>query len=477
MIGFLDYKREEPKTRKIEDRLKDYNELYKSFSNKQVQKQSERCMDCGTPFCHNACPLGNNIPEFNEEVRKGNWEGAYLVLSATNNLPEITGRICPALCEASCVLGLINPQVTIQNAEKTIIEKAFKENFVASEIIEKRSNNKIAIVGSGPAGLSAAIQLNKAGHNVTIFERDDKAGGLLRYGIPDFKLEKSVIDRRIEIMKQSGINFKINVNVGEDISASELKDNFDIILLTGGSTVPRNVNIKGRNLNGIHYAMDFLKQQNKENARIKVENKILAENKTVVVIGGGDTGSDCVGTSNRQKAKSIIQIELLDKPPINRAENNPWPEWWNVLKTTSSHNEGCSRKWNILTKEFIGDNKNNLKAIKVVDIKWDNKKFSEIKNSEREIVCDMALLAVGFLHPQHNGILEQLNIELDEQGNVKTDNYRTNCDKIYAAGDMRIGQSLVVNAIAEGIEVANYIDRKLNKNSILETTDSSIIGV
>jgi glutamate synthase (NADPH/NADH) small chain len=476
-IGFLDYDREQPQTRDVKERIEDYKDLYKEFSDKKVQKQSDRCMDCGTPFCHYGCPIGNNIPEFNEEVHKGNWAGAYKVLSATNNLPEMTGRICPAPCEASCVLGLINPQVSIELIEKTIIEKAFKNGYVKPEIPEKRTGKKVAIVGSGPAGLSAAMQLNKAGHNVTVFERDDRAGGLLRYGIPDFKLEKWVVDRRIELMEQSGIEFKLNCNVGFDVKGEELKKEYDVVLLTGGSTIPRDLPIKGRELNGVHFAMDFLKQQNKVVSELEVKDQLMATGKNVVVIGGGDTGSDCVGTSNRHKAKSVTQLELMPMPPKERSVDNPWPEWWRVLKTSTSHDEGCDRKWSILTKEFIGDEKGNLKALKVVDIEWEGGKFTENPETEREIPCELTLLAMGFVHPQHEGVVAEFGLELDERGNVKCDNYETSVENVYAAGDMRIGQSLVVRAIAEGREAANFIDEKLSSYSILETSDRSIIGV
>lgn len=476
-IGFLDYDKELPELRDPKERVKDYKELYKVFSDKRARRQAERCMDCGIPFCHSGCPIGNNIPEFNEEVAKGNWEGAYKVLSATNNLPEMTGRICPAPCEASCVLGIINPQVSIELIEKTIIEKAFKNGYVKPDIPKIRSGKTVAIVGSGPAGLSAAMQLNKSGHSVTVYERDDKAGGLLRYGIPDFKLEKEVVDRRIKLMEESGISFVLNCNVGFDITGEELKKKHDVVLLTGGSTIPRDVPVKGRELNGVHFAMDFLKQQNKVVAGQKIENQTLATDKNVVVIGGGDTGSDCVGTSNRHQAKSITQFELMPKPPVTRSKENPWPQWWKVLKTSTSHEEGCERFWNINTKEFIGDENGNLKALKVVDVAWENGKFNEVAGSEREVPCELALLAVGFVHPQHKGIVEELGLELDPRGNVKCADYQTSSENVYAAGDMRIGQSLVVTAISEGRKAARAIDKQISQYTILETHDHSVIGV
>lgn len=479
--GFLDYQRELPEHESVTERVKHYHEFDKEFSNKLTQKQAARCMDCGTPFCHSGCPLGNNIPEFNEEVYKGDWQGAYDILSSTNNLPEITGRICPALCEASCVLGINTPQVTIEHLEKTIIETAFKAGFVKPDSVLERTGKKIAVVGSGPAGMSAAMQLNKAGHWVTVFERDDRVGGLMRYGIPDFKLEKVVIDRRVKVMETSGIVFKTNTIVGVDVKVEELKNNFDYVLLTGGSTIARDINIPGRNLKGIHFAMDFLKQQNKEVAGDMIADKISANRKNIVVIGGGDTGSDCVGTSNRHGAKSILQVELLDKPTFSRADDNPWPQWWKILKTTSSHEEGCERLWNILTKEFIGDSNGNLKGIKIADIKWEmangQMTYNEVEGSIREVPCELALLAVGFLHPQYEGLLKDLQLELDERGNVKTNYYKTSVDNIFAAGDMRRGQSLVVWAISEGRAAAKAIDEAIRGFSILESTDNSIIGV
>ena len=440
-------------------------------------------MDCGVPFCHHGCPLGNVIPEFNDAVYRKRWKEAYDILSSTNNFPEFTGRICPAPCETSCVLGINAPAVTIEEIEKHVIEIAFDNGYVQPIIPHIRTGKKIAIVGSGPAGLAAASQLNYAGHTVVVFERDDAPGGLLRYGIPDFKLEKWVIDRRVKLMEEEGIVFKCNAEVGIDININDLLREYHAIVLAGGSTVPRDLNIPGRQLNGIHFAMDFLTQQNKRVSNKKVEGKdIFATGKNVVVIGGGDTGSDCVGTANRHKASSVTQFELLPKPPENRTAFMPWPTYPMILKTTSSHEEGVQRHWAIATKEFIGDDNGNLKALKIVDLEWkfteENKpaQFVEVAGSETQIPCEVALLAMGFVHPLHKGLLNQLEIELDESGNVKaTENsYHTNIPKIFTAGDMRRGQSLVVWAISEGRECARKVDEYLTGYSLLEAKDNNI---
>jgi glutamate synthase (NADPH/NADH) small chain len=451
-------------------------------------------MDCGVPFCHHGCPLGNVIPEFNDAVYRKDWKDAYDILISTNNFPEFTGRICPAPCESSCVLGINQPPVTIEEIEKHIIEIAFEKGFVKPRKPNLRSGKKVAVVGSGPAGLAAAAQLNYAGHLVTVFERDDAPGGLLRYGIPDFKLEKWIVDRRISLMEDEGIIFKCHANVGVNIHINDLLREFNAVVLTGGSTVPRNLEIPGRELKGVYFAMDFLKQSNKKCAgkdpfaHASIESNVASEeisanSKNVVVIGGGDTGSDCVGTSNRQGARSVTQFELLPKPPTERDEFMPWPSYPMLLKTTTSHEEGCERHWAVATKEFIGDDKGNLKALKIVDLEWkivDGRaaQFVEIKNSERDIPCEIALLAMGFVHPQHTGLVNELAIELDARGNIKASekDYRTNLPKVFAAGDIRRGQSLVVWAISEGRECARSIDEFLNNgSSILETKDSSIL--
>ena len=489
--GFLEFNRELPKYKEAKERINDYKEIYLEFAEEKTVKQAARCMDCGVPFCHNGCPLGNIIPEFNDAVYNEDWKLAANILLSTNNFPEFTGRICPAPCESACVLGINQPPVAIEHIEKSIIEKAFSANLIQPEIPKERTGKKVAVVGSGPAGLAAAAQLNKAGHTVTVFERADKIGGLLRYGIPDFKLEKEVVERRVALMEKEGITFKTNTNVGVDITTDELKQKFDAIVLSGGSTVPRDLPIKGRELKGVFPAMEFLSQQNKRVATIttevdhrgmKYENgDIFATDKNVIVIGGGDTGSDCVGTSNRHGAKSITQIELLAKPPVERAESTPWPLWPMMLRTSSSHDEGCDRKWSILTKEFIGDEQGNLTGLKVVDIEWktvDGKpQLTEIEGSERILPSELILLAMGFVHPQQEGLLSDLSIEFDERGNVKANNYKTNVDKIFTAGDMRRGQSLVVWAISEGRECAREVDIFLMGESQLEAKDKGILQV
>jgi len=445
-------------------------------------------MNCGIPFCHHGCPLGNVIPEFNDAVYRQQWQEAYEILRSTNNFPEFTGRICPAPCESSCVLGINQPPVAIEEIEKHIIEIAFENGFVKPNHPPLRTGKKVAIVGSGPAGLAAADQLNAAGHTVTVFERDDEPGGLLRYGIPDFKLEKWVVARRIKLMTEAGIVFRCNAEVGAGISINDLLREFHAIVLAGGSTIPRDLPIPGRSLNGVHFAMDFLKQQNKRVSHLPIEGEhIWATNKNVVVIGGGDTGSDCVGTSNRHKALSVTQFELMPKPPHARNEYMPWPTYPMVLKTSSSHEEGADRHWAISTKEFLGDEQGNLKALLTVRLEWtfteDGKaaRFIEVPGSERELPCELALLAMGFVHPQHHGLLNELDVELDDRGNVRASdkNYQTNIAKVFTAGDMRRGQSLVVWAISEGRECARKVDEYLvgTAASLLERRDQSLIAL
>lgn len=480
--GFLEFERVMPAKIPVQDRVKTYHEFVKLYDGEELNHQAARCMDCGVPFCHQGCPLGNIIPEFNDAVYKKNWKDAYDILSATNNFPEFTGRICPAPCESSCVLGINAPPVTIEEIEKHIIEIAFEKNFVQPKKINIRSGKNVAIVGSGPSGLAAAAQLNYAGHNVTVFERDDASGGLLRYGIPDFKLEKWIIDRRLKILEEEGIIFKCSQHIGVNVKTEDLLKEFDAVVLSGGSTVPRDLNIPGRELNGVHFAMHFLKQQNKRNAEKDAfanadiesniyQTEISANNKNVVVIGGGDTGSDCIGTSKRQGAKSITQIELLPKPPASRTPYMPWPSYPMVLKVTSSHEEGADRSWAIATKEFIGDEQGILKAIKVVELEWQVAEngnpagFKEVAGTEKELPCELVLLAMGFVNPEKNA-LNNLKVELNERGNVKTstDKYQTNIPKIFAAGDMRRGQSLVVWAITEGRKCAAEVDAFLQTN-------------
>jgi glutamate synthase (NADPH/NADH) small chain len=479
--GFMKYSRENPKTRDPKERIKDYKEIYTPLEKEKVKANAARCMDCGVPFCHHGCPLGNNIPDFNDAVYQGKWEDAIKILSSTNNFPEFTGRICPAPCEASCVLSINNTPVTIEYIEKTIAEQAFEKGYIKAAPPKNRTGKRIAVVGSGPSGLAAAAQLNKAGHWVTVFERSDRVGGLLRYGIPDFKLEKSVIERRVRLMEQEGIIFRTNAHVGVNISAQHLQKEFDAVVICGGASAPRDLPIPGRNFKGVHFAMEFLPQQNKRVAGDRIfSGDILASNKNVLVIGGGDTGSDCVGTSNRQGAKSVSQIELLAQPPLKRAENNPWPLWPMVLMTSSSHEEGVNRQWAILTKEFLGDNNGRLTGLKIVDIKWGVNSqgkmgFEEIPGTERVIPCELALLAIGFTGAEKGGMVEELQIEIDERGNIKTENYMTTQEGIFAAGDIRRGQSLVVWAISEGREAARAVDTWLMGSSSLEAKDESFV--
>lgn len=479
--GFLKYTRELPNTRDPQERIKDYKELYEDFEEEKTVKQAARCMDCGVPFCHSGCPLGNIIPEFNDAVYEEDWQLAYEILSSTNNFPEFTGRICPAPCEAACVLGINQPPVAIEHIEKSIAEVAFEKGYVRPQPPTLRTGKKVAIVGSGPAGLAAAAQLNKVGHLVTVFERNDRIGGLLRYGIPDFKLEKFVVERRVALMEAEGIRFRTNANVGGNVDPQELMDQYDAVMLCGGSTIPRNLNIEGRELEGVHFAMDFLEQNNRRVAGDAIPDveTITAKDKHVVVIGGGDTGSDCVGTSNRHGAKSVTQIELMDRPPNDR-DPLTWPNWPVVLRTSTSHEEGCERQWSLLTKAFTGEN-GKVTGLKLVEIEWaKNSKtgkygFLEVEGTEREIPCDLALLAIGFLSPQYRGMLEKLGVEIDERGNVRDEDYRTNVEKVFVSGDMRRGQSLVVWAIAEGREAARSVDKFLMGESNLEARDKGFL--
>ncbi|WP_413525185.1 glutamate synthase subunit beta [Photobacterium phosphoreum] len=481
--GFLEFGRELPSKLDPSVRIQDNKEfvLNEEFGDK-IQEQSSRCMDCGVPFCHNACPIGNIIPEFNDAVYRDSWEEAWNILSSTNNFPEFTGRVCPAPCESGCVLGINQDPITICNIEKTIVETAYREGYAKPKIPRSRTGKTIAVIGSGPAGLSAAEQLNSAGHSVTVFERDEKVGGLLRFGIPDFKLGMDIIDRKIDLMAQAGVKFEVNAHVGVEINAQQLRQEFDVILLTGGSTVPRNLPISGRELNGVHFAMEFLAQNNRRANEMDLKTvEVHAQDKHVVVIGGGDTGSDCVGTSNRHGAASITQVEIMPLPPEQRPANQPWPSYPMIMKTSSSHEEGCDRYWNILTKEFIDDGNGNVKGLRIADIAWQDAKpgerpnFEEIAGTERVIACDMAFLAMGFLHPEPTGVLAQLDIKLDDRGNVATQDFATSQAGVFAAGDMRTGQSLVVRCINEGRESARAIDNYLMGNSNLEAKADSLM--
>lgn len=481
VTGFFEYERVSPSRQEPKERLQHYNEFLNPLPAEQLNKQAARCMDCGVPFCQSGCPLGNVIPEFNDAVYKGEWLNAAEILLSTNNFPEFTGRICPAPCESACVLGINKSPVSIEEIEKHIIEIAFEKGYIKANAPLIRTGKKIAIIGSGPAGLAAAAQLNKAGHEVVVFERDDVPGGLLRYGIPDFKLQKDVVERRIKLMEEEGIEFRCNANVGENVELSTLLREYQAIVLAGGSTIPRDLNLPGRELEGIYPAMDFLKQQNKRVGGRAIDGKeIKATGKNVIVIGGGDTGSDCIGTSNRHGAKSVTQFEIMPMPPQSRTEHMPWPSYPMLLKVTSSHEEGAHRNWAVNTQKFNADENGNLKSLSVVEVQWEidiNGRalgFKEIPGTEKEYPCELVLLAMGFLHPQKQGLLEKLGVELDERGNVKAieGNFQTNIPKVFAAGDMRRGQSLVVWAISEGRETARKVDEYLMGYSKLPSKDA-----
>ena len=432
-------------------------------------------MDCGVPFCHTGCPLGNIIPDWNDLVYRGRWKEAINRLHATNNFPEFTGRLCPAPCEEACVLGINEPPVAIKFIEKSIIEHAFKEGWVVAEPPEHRTGKSVAVIGSGPAGLAAAQQLNRAGHNVTVFERADRIGGLLRYGIPEFKMEKAILDRRLEIMREEGIVFKTSANVGVNVPLEELQNNFDAILLAGGSTMPRDLPVPGRELKGIYAAMEFLPLQNKRNHGDQIPDSefISAKDKHVVIIGGGDTGADCLGTVHRHGCKSVTQLELLPKPPNSRNETMPWPYWPTILRTASAHEEGGARDWSVGTKKFTGSN-GQVEKLHAVRLEWVNENgrqvMKEVAGSDFTLDADIVLLAMGFLGPEKKGLLEQLKVEIDPRGNVKADeNYMTTVPGVFAAGDLRRGQSLIVWAIWEGREAAVGVDKYLMGYSNLPT--------
>jgi glutamate synthase (NADPH/NADH) small chain len=470
--GFKEYERENPKKRSVEERVKDYKVIYNKLPEDKLSLQGARCMNCGTPFCNWGCPLGNLIPDWNDLVYKGEWKKAYERLSLTNTFPEFTGRICPAPCEGSCTLGVNRAPVSIKEIELSIIEKAFEEGWVKPNPPKVRTGMNVAIIGSGPSGLSSAAELNSVGHTVTVFERANKIGGLLRYGIPDFKLEKHVVDRRINIMKEEGIIFKTNTNIGVNHPSEDLLKEFDAVILTGGSTIPRDLNIEGRNLKGVHFAMDFLSQQNRRiNGSEILAEEISAKDKIVVVIGGGDTGSDCICTSIRQGAKAVYQYEVMPKPPIERDESMPWPTFPRTLKTSTSHEEGCIREWCMNTKKFIGED-GILKKLIGSKIEWknDNGKMQmvEVAGTEFEQELDLVLLAMGFLHPQQKGMVNDLGVKLDPRGNVVTsENYMTTKKGVFSAGDMRSGQSLVVWALSEGRKVAQQVDTYLMSETSL----------
>lgn len=482
--GFKEFERKDEDYISVKERVQHYKEFTTSLKTDEIEKQGSRCMDCGIPFCHSACPLGNLIPDFNDMVHEKKWEKALEILHSTNNFPEFTGRLCPAPCEQACVLGIIKPPITIETLEKYIVEKGFKEGWITAQPPTERTDKKVAVIGSGPAGLAAAQQLNRAGHTVTVFERDDALGGLLRYGIPNFKLEKEIIDRRIAILEAEGIVFKTNANVGVNYPIEKL-DDFNAIVLCGGATLSRELPAKGAEIKGVVQAMTFLKQQNKRNAEISItEEEIFATDKNVIVIGGGDTGSDCIGTSNRHGAKSVTNFEIMPKPPENRCESTPWPFWPLKLKTSTSHDEGCDRNWLISTKEFIGDENGNLKALKTVQVEWimkpgERPSLKEIEGTDKIWPCELVLLAMGFTGPEAT-LSEQMGIKTDFRSNYQASEteFQTNVPHIFTAGDMRRGQSLIVWAISEGREAAKKVDEYLMGYSNLPTKGSGdLIGV
>ncbi|MDY0779821.1 glutamate synthase subunit beta [Tenacibaculum sp. IB213877] len=472
--GFQLHKRENEATLSVKDRIENYEEFTVPLHEESLKNQGARCMSCGVPFCHSGCPLGNLIPDFNDMVYKGEWKKALEILHATNNFPEFTGRLCPAPCEKSCVLGLIDDPVSIESIEKHIVEKGFSEGWIVPKPPKIRTNKTVAVIGSGPAGLATAQQLNRAGHTVTVFEREDKIGGLLRYGIPNFKLDKNIIDRRLKILEDEGIIFKTNTNVGIDYPIDNLKY-FDAIVLCGGATVPRSLPIKGIESKGVLQAIDFLTQQTKQLFDNPSKKLDTAKHKHVIVIGGGDTGSDCIGTSIRQGAKSVTNFEIMPKPPQIRSKNTPWPYWPLQLKTTTSHEEGCDRNWLINTKEFITNDVGQLIALKTINVEWkmtpgERPKLIEIEGTEKTWPCDLVLLALGFTGPE-NTLANQLGIETDAHSNYKTAShtYQTNISNVFTAGDMRRGQSLIVWAISEGREAAKEVNIYLSKKDILPT--------
>lgn len=464
--GFLEIERQKPGARPTDERVRDYREFVLPLAEPRLRDQGARCMDCGIPFCHDGCPLSNLIPDWNDHVYHGRFDSALAALHATNNFPEITGRVCPAPCEASCVLNLEKEPVTIKTIERAIIDRAFDEGRIAPVRPAVKSGKRVAVVGSGPAGLAAAQQLARAGHDVTVLEKADRVGGLLRYGIPDFKLEKIVLDKRLEQMRAEGVTFKTGVHCGVDVTGDDLRAHYDAVVLAGGAMQPRDLTVPGRELGGVHFAMEFLTQQNKRVAGDTVpdEGAILATGKRVVVLGGGDTGSDCIGTSLRQGAASVLSLELLPRPPDERRETNPWPQWPQIYRVSSSHEEGGERDFAVMTKRLEGSNGRVEKLI-AVRVKMEGGKLIELPGSEHAIPCDLVLLAMGFVGPVKQGLIEQLGVQLDPRGNVAARDGQTSVPGVFAAGDMARGQSLVVWAIAEGRKVAAAVDAFLLKEA------------
>jgi glutamate synthase (NADPH) small chain len=473
VTGFMEIARQDPKNLPAQERIHFYKEFQLPLSDADISKQGARCMDCGIPFCHSGCPVNNIIPDWNDLVYRGNWREALDVLHSTNNFPEFTGRICPAPCEAACTLNINSDAVTIKNIEHAIIDKGWENGWVTPQIPTHKSGKKVAVIGSGPAGMAAAQQLARVGHAVVLFEKNDRVGGLLRYGIPDFKMEKHHIDRRMDQMRAEGVEFRVNQHVGVNVDAKKLLAEFDAVVLSGGSEFPRDIPVPGRELKGVHFAMDFLPWQNKKNAGDTIASQLVATGKNVVVIGGGDTGSDCVGTSIRQGAKSVTNFELMSQPPIEENKPLTWPNWPMKLRISSSHEEGAKREFSVVTKSFSGKD-GHVTTLHGAHLEWvkgpdGQMKSAEVPGSQFEIAADLVLLAMGYVHPVKTGLLEQLGVELDNRGNVKanTEQYQTSAAKVFSAGDMRRGQSLVVWAIREGRQCARAVDEFLMGSSDL----------